>query len=125
MNNIAQGSRITQIGGVHMPIPMNVRRSYGLKRSQRRKKSRKKWSAAITKKSDAMDLEPNVFKKRSAKAIAQSIKRSVTKSRRLKASRLKSGISMISFYINRAGKKLPAERKRTLMKAKDELRKIL
>lgn len=72
--------------------------------------------------SDALDLEEGVFKKRSAAQIAQSLKRSAERSKRRKADPYRSAMSMLVFYINRAGKQLPASRKRTLEKAKDELR---
>ena len=63
-----------------------------------------------------------MFSKRSPKAIALSLKRSAERSRRRKSDPYRSAMSMLTFYINRAGKNLPAARKRTLQKAKDELR---
>jgi O6-methylguanine-DNA--protein-cysteine methyltransferase len=81
------------------------------------------WSGEVTEKSNALDLEEDVFKQRSAKAIAQSLKRSAERSKRRKASSYQSAMSMLNFYINRAGKNLPASRKETLERAKDELRK--
>jgi hypothetical protein len=72
-----------------------------------------------------MDLEPGVFQKRSPKAMAQSILRSVKKSRRKKGSTLSSGISMMTFYSNRAGSGLSAERKKTIQAAKNEYRKLV
>jgi hypothetical protein len=88
--------------------------------AQRRSASR--WSAKVTETSDALDLEPKVFEKDSPKAIAASLKRSAEHSRRRKGTPFQSAMSMLTFYINRAGKALPASRKRTLEKAKDELR---
>ena len=85
----------------------------------------RRWSARVTEESDALDLEPEVFRKRSAKAIADSLKRSAERSHRRKSSPFRSAMSMLTFYINRAGRNLPAERKRVLEKAKDELRKDL
>ena len=73
--------------------------------------------------SDAMDLETGVFKSRSAKQVALSLKRSAEASRRRKASPFQSAMSMLNFEINRGGKNLSAERKRVLNRAKDELRK--
>jgi Protein of unknown function (DUF3175) len=64
-----------------------------------------------------------VFKLRSPRAVAASLKRSALRSRRRKASPYQSAASMLTFYINRAGRNLPASRKKTLMRAKDELRK--
>jgi translation initiation factor 2 alpha subunit (eIF-2alpha) len=69
-----------------------------------------------------MDLEPKVFEQ-DPKRIAASVKRSAEHSKRRKASPFQSAMSMLTFYMNRAGKNLPAERKETLQKAKDELRK--
>ena len=92
-------------------------------RRKRSKSSRtKRWSAEVTKHSDALDLESSVFKKRSAHQIALSLKRSAERSKRRKGTPLQSAMAMLNFYINRAGKNLSASRKRTLEKAKDELR---
>ena len=82
-----------------------------------------KWSAKVTKDSDALDLEPKVFSERSPKAIAASLKRSAEHSHRRKSSPFRSAMSMLTFYINRAGKALSPERRRTLETAKQELRK--
>jgi len=76
------------------------------------------------RKSDALDLEADVFKQRSARAIAQSLKRSAERSRRRKSEPYRSAMSMLSFYINRGGRNLPASRKRVLERAKDELRAL-
>src|SRR3954467_7417322 len=84
----------------------------------------KKWSDKVTRESDALDLERGVFKKRSAHDIALSLKRSAERSRRRKAAPLRSAMSMLTFYINRAGKDLSAGRKRTLEAAKGELRRL-
>jgi hypothetical protein len=82
------------------------------------------WSARVTKQSDALDLEANVFKKATARQIALSLKRSAGRSTRRKSTPYQSAMSMLNFYINRAGKNLPAKRKHILEKAKDELRDI-
>jgi uncharacterized protein DUF3175 len=84
----------------------------------------RRWSHDVTVKSDALDLEPNVFTKESARAIAQSLKRSAERSTRRKSDPYRSAMSMLTFYINRAGKNLPRERKERLEKAKDELRSL-
>lgn len=81
------------------------------------------WSARVTRESNALDLEKNVFRGRDPKAIAASLKRSATRSRRRKAGPFQSAMSMLNFYINRAGKNLPSARKKILEKAKEELRK--
>ena len=83
----------------------------------------RRWSAAVTENSDALDLEQSVFKQRAPSAIAQSLKRSAERSRRRKGTPLQSAMSMLNFYINRAGKNLSESRLRTLEKAKTELRK--
>jgi hypothetical protein len=83
----------------------------------------RKWSQKVTEKSDALDLEPEVFRSDSPKEIADSLKRSAEHSRRRKSSPFRSAMSMLTFYINRAGRNLPATRKRVLNEAKDELRK--
>ncbi|HYZ44860.1 MAG TPA: DUF3175 domain-containing protein [Xanthobacteraceae bacterium] len=89
----------------------------------RRARSGRRWSRHVTEHSDALTLEKGVFKSRDPKRIAASLKRSAEKSRRRKTSAFRSALSMLTFYINRAGKSLPASRKKSLMRAKDELRK--
>jgi hypothetical protein len=102
-------------------------RSTGRSRARRANKSRRsggrRWSARVTERSDALTLEKGVFTSRDPKRIAASLKRSAERSRRRKADPFRSALSMLTFYINRAGKNLPASRKKTLMRAKDELRK--
>jgi hypothetical protein len=83
-----------------------------------------KWSATVTQKSDALDLERRAFTFRDPKRIARSLKRSAERSKRRKASPFQSSMSMLNFYINRAGRNLPASRKRVLTQAKDELRRL-
>jgi hypothetical protein len=82
----------------------------------------RKWSAEVTRNSDALDLEESVFKSDDPRTIAASLKHSAEQSRRRKASPFRSAMSMLTFYINRAGKNLSARRRRTLEAAKDELR---
>jgi Protein of unknown function (DUF3175) len=89
----------------------------------RQRKSR--WSADVTAHSDALDLEPKVFEKETAGEIAASLKRSAESSDRRKTSAFQSAMSMLTFYINRAGRNLPAERKHTLEAAKGKLRELL
>jgi hypothetical protein len=81
------------------------------------------WSGRVTRESDALDLEGGVFKLNDPKRIAASLKRSAERSHRRKAEPYRSALSMLIFYINRAGKNLPARRRRTLEQAKLELRK--
>jgi Protein of unknown function (DUF3175) len=82
-----------------------------------------KWSKKVMAKSDAMDLKKGVFKLRSARAIARSLKASSEASHRRKSSPFRSAMSMLNFEINRAGKNLTEERRRVLTQAKVELRK--
>jgi hypothetical protein len=87
-----------------------------------RAKSAKKWSHHVMETSDAMDIEHDVFKTGSAESIAQSLKRSSTKSRRRKGTPFQSAMSMLNFYINRAGRNLPKARRDTMQQAKRKLR---
>jgi hypothetical protein len=98
-------------------------------RNARRKPSthkvtREKWSAEVMKRSDAMDLKPGVFKLKSARAVALSVKKSSEASHRRRSSPFRSAMSMLNFEINRGGKTLTPERRRVLNRAKDELRKL-
>jgi hypothetical protein len=87
------------------------------------KKPVKKWSKHVTQTSDALDLKHDVFKQDSPKAIARFLKRSAEHSHRRKSDPYRSAMSMLVFYINRAGKNLPATRRKKLEAAKGELRK--
>jgi hypothetical protein len=82
----------------------------------------KKWSANVTKHSNALDLEPHIFEVHDPKKVAQSLKRSAEKSKRRKGTPYQSAMSMLNFYINSAGHNLGKKQKDTLEKAKDELR---
>ena len=86
-------------------------------------KSGKKWSADVTEHSDALDLQANIFESKDPKEIAASLKRSAEKSDRKKSTPYRSAMSMLTFYINRAGKNLATSQKEVLENAKDELRK--
>ena len=86
--------------------------------------TKRRWSRRVNQTSDALDLEKDVFKQRSPRAIAASLKRSAERSRRRKAEPFRSAMSMLNFYINRAGKKLSPTRKKVLETAKGELRKV-
>jgi Protein of unknown function (DUF3175) len=98
-----------------------VRRGRGATKSAKR--GGRKWSHKVTERSDALDLRKGVFKLNDPKKIAASLKRSAERSKRRKADPYRSAQSMLTFYINRAGKDLPASRKRTLERAKSELRR--
>lgn len=87
------------------------------------KKAKKKWSQKVTKESDALDLEKDVFTKNDASEIARSPKVSAEQSDRRKTNPFRSVMSMLVFYIHRAGGILPTNRKKVLEDAKEELRK--
>jgi hypothetical protein len=84
--------------------------------------SQKKWSAEVTEHSDALDLEEHIFESDDPAKIARSLKRSAEKSHRRKGTPYQSAMSMLNFYINRAGKNLPEKQKKALEDAKNELR---
>ncbi|MGQ8633874.1 DUF3175 domain-containing protein [Agrobacterium sp. DKPNP3] len=86
-------------------------------------KKKKKWSQKVTRESDALDLEKEVFTKEDPSQIARSLKASAEQSDRRKANPFRSAMSVLVFYINRAGRSLPRKRKDVLEEAKDELRK--
>ena len=87
-----------------------------------RKTSPKRWSQRVTRESDAMDLKRGVFKQASSKKIAASLKRSAERSSRRKSGAYRSALSMLTFYINRAGKTLPKTERTRLERAKVELK---
>ena len=84
----------------------------------------RRWSARVTKQSNALDLESKIFKSTNPRRIALSLKRSAQASKRRKGTPYQSAMSMLNFYINRAGKNLPEKQKRVLERAKDELRDV-
>ncbi len=94
----------------------HARRKTAAKRGVRR------WSKRVTETSDALDLKGGVFTLRDPKKIAASLKRSAERSRRRKTNPYRSALSMLTFYVNRAGSNLPASRRKLLDRAKDELK---
>jgi hypothetical protein len=90
----------------------------------RAKTKKSRWSARVTHGSNALNLEPRIFRSTNPRQIALSLKRSAQASKRRKGSPYQSAMSMLNFYINRAGKNLPKSRKRILEKTKDELRDV-
>jgi hypothetical protein len=84
----------------------------------------RRWSQHVTETSNALDLEHLVFKQRSPRGVARSLKRSAEQSTRRKASPYQSAMSMLTFYLNRAGRNLPAQEKEILTRAKEELRRL-
>jgi putative protein kinase ArgK-like GTPase of G3E family len=85
-------------------------------------KRKLRWSQRVTETSAALDLEGGVFTLRDPKKIAASLRRSAERSKRRKANAYRSALSMLTFYINRAGRNLPASRRKVLERAKDELK---
>ena len=83
----------------------------------------KRWSGEVTKHSNALDLDPGVFTHSDPREVALSLKRSAEASQRRKGTAFQSAMSMLTFYINRAGKDLSQQQKHVLERAKDELRK--
>jgi hypothetical protein len=105
--------------------PASSRRASARRVSARkttRKAAPKRWSQRVTKESDALDLKRGVFKLTSAKKIAASLKRSAEHSSRRKSGAYRSALSMLTFYINRAGKTLPKTQRDRLERAKLELK---
>lgn len=90
----------------------------------RMKKNRKRWSAQVTEHSDALDLERSVFTWKDPRRIADSLKKSAQQSRRRKTTPYASAMSMLNFYINRAGKNIDSGQKKVLQEAKEELRQV-
>lgn len=86
--------------------------------------NKEKWSAEVTEHSDALDLKSKTFTSESPTTIARSLKRAAEKSHRRKSDPYRSAMSMLTFYINRAGKNLPASRKHRLEAAKGALKKL-
>ena len=93
------------------------------RKKQRGKSKKKYWSADVMKHSNALDLDHDVFKSTSSRKIAASLKHSAEQSSRRKGTPYQSAMSMLNFYINRAGKGLPARQRDVLQRAKTELRK--
>jgi hypothetical protein len=86
--------------------------------------AKKRWSQRVTERSNALDLDPGVFTRSDPRGIARSLKRSADRSRRRKVDPYRSAMSMLTFYINRAGKALSQTRRRRLEAAKEELRDL-
>jgi hypothetical protein len=92
--------------------------------ARKRPARKRRWSQRVTERSDALTLEKGVFTRRSARSIASSLKRSAERSHKRKSSPYRSAMSMLTFYLNRAGKTLPASSRRKVEAAKDELRAL-
>lgn len=89
-----------------------------------RKEGKTRWSQRVTRESNALDLEEGVFSWRDPERIARSLRASAEQSNRRKAEPYRSAMSMLVFYINRAGRNLDAEQRAVLEQAKDELRRL-
>ncbi|MDR5856715.1 DUF3175 domain-containing protein [Caballeronia sp. LZ062] len=108
----------------------STRQRHALASNQKKTKSKSansadsthRWSHHVMETSDAMDLQRDIFKNGNAEEIAQSLKRSSTESTRRKGTPFQSAMSMLNFYINRAGRNLPKTRRNTLERAKKHLR---
>ena len=94
------------------------------RKSAAKKASPKRWSQRVTEQSDALDLEQGVFTLTDPKKIAASLKRSAEHSSRRKAGAYRSALSMLTFYINRAGNGLPKTQHDRLERAKGELKRL-
>ena len=91
--------------------------------SKRRKQPARRWSQRVTRESDALDLDRGVFTLRDPKRIAVSLKRSAEHSARRKTGAYRSALSMLTFYINRAGRNLSKTQRERLDRAKTELKR--
>jgi hypothetical protein len=107
------------------PVRKTASRKAGSARrkSVAKKASPKRWSQRVTQQSDALDLKRGVFTLRDPKRIAASLKRSAERSSRRKAGAYRSALSMLTFYVNRAGRTLPKTQRERLQRAKVELKR--
>jgi hypothetical protein len=106
------------------PRPNDPQRRRASRSSSAKDDSGRYWSDRVTQHSNALDLEPGVFTWPDPERIARSLKRSAEASERRKGTPYQSAMSMLNFYINRAGRSLSDRQKRVLEQAKSELRKL-
>jgi hypothetical protein len=116
--------RQTQCRNHHAQFALKIGSAASEEQAMSENQRKRRWSAEVTAHSDALDLEPDVFEKENAAEVARSLKRSAEASDRRKSSPYRSAMSMLTFYINRAGRNLPPERKQTLEAAKGRLREL-
>jgi Protein of unknown function (DUF3175) len=129
-SNMAEHRKTTRVRKVatRKTVSKNTGKTAARKASSARRKSAapkaspKRWSQRVTRESDALDLKHGVFKLTNPKKIAASLKRSAERSSRRKAGAYRSALSMLTFYINRAGKTLPKTQRDRLQRAKTELK---
>jgi hypothetical protein len=101
-----------------------MRRTQNKSSKEHQRSKSRRWSARVTQRSNALDLQPKVFKSTNPRRIALSLKYSAEASKRRKGTPYQSAMSMLNFYINRAGKSLPQKQKHVLERAKAELRDV-
>jgi hypothetical protein len=130
MSVFGRRAEVTELTMAERRAPAKSRKPAARKTSRKstrktsaRKASPKRWSQRVTRESDALDLKQGVFKLTSAKKIAASLKRSAEHSARRKAGAYRSALSMLTFYINRAGKTLSKPQRERLERAKGELKR--
>ena len=115
-------------GATTAPRRVAAKRKTASKRPAARQRAkppaRRRWSQRVTETSDALDLKEGIFSEADPDRIARSLKASAEHSSRRKSDPYRSAMSMLTFYINRGGRNLPAARKRVLERAKDELRAL-
>jgi hypothetical protein len=117
------GSARGPIRRVEKPMAKKKKKKKTVARKAKPRNTPRRWSGDVTRHSFALDLEEGVFTLEDPARIAASLKRSAERSRRRKAEPYRSALSMLTFYINRAGRNLPAARRRVLEQAKVQLRK--
>ena len=110
-------ARTVPVDGIGSVLALSRRMAHSRARGRR-------WSAKVMQQSDALDLESGVFARSDPRSIARSLKRSAEQSTRRKADPYRSAMSMLTFFINRAGRGLSAKRRRVLEQAKGELRRL-
>jgi uncharacterized protein DUF3175 len=115
-------SKTPRLGSLRK-IPRRKASTKKVRKSAGRKAAPKRWSQRVTSQSDALDLQKGVFTLRSPKRIAASLKHSAERSSRRKTGAYRSALSMLTFYINRAGRTLPKTQRERLERAKTELKR--
>jgi hypothetical protein len=118
-----QPSRQTKHGTARKAASPRIGKRRPPRKSGPKKPPPRRWSQRVTRESDALDLKQGVFALKDPKKIAASLKRSAERSRRRKAGAYRSALSMLTFYINRAGKQLPKLQRDRLQRAKAELKR--